>query len=76
MNWNNYGIVWQLDHVKPCCSFNFQKDSEVKECFTWKNTRPLFSDENNKKSGKYDINIIETHKLLVEIYEFFTGEDK
>ena len=41
-----------IDHVKPCNSFNLENESEVKECFCWKNLRPYLANKNLEKSDK------------------------
>ena len=58
-------IEWQLtsemdwrhienDHVKPISSFDVSKDENLKEAFSWKNTR-LFLEEIQKQKGiKYN----------------------
>ena len=42
MNWDNHGDVWEIDHIKPCSSFNLINVEEQKECFNYKNLQPLF----------------------------------
>lgn len=51
MSWYNYG-EWQIDHVRPCCSFDMLDQNQVKKCFSWKNTAPLPSSLNQSKNGK------------------------
>lgn len=51
-NWNNYGKVWTIDHVKPCKSFNLIDPIEAKKCFNWRNTLPVTKKYNQEKSGK------------------------
>jgi len=56
MNWNNYGKKgWEIDHIKPISSFNFNsyKDKQFKECWTLENLQPLWASENKSKSAKY-----------------------
>lgn len=55
MNWDNYGKdkYWEIDHIRPICSFNLENEEEMYECFHYKNTRPLSRIENREKSGKY-----------------------
>ena len=53
MNWDNYGIVWEIDHIKPCDSFDLTNDEQQKQCFHYKNTRPLLISENRSKGSKY-----------------------
>jgi hypothetical protein len=42
MNWENYGVVWEIDHIKPCSSFDLTKLEEQQKCFDYKNLQPLF----------------------------------
>jgi len=56
MTLDNYG-TWELDHVKPCASFNMSKEEEIMDCFNWKNYQPLQKEENRRKSN----NIIEKY---------------
>ena len=51
MSWKNYG-KWQLDHIRPCASFNLQDPAQQKECFHYSNLQPLWAKENREKSDK------------------------
>jgi len=42
MNWNNWGDVWEIDHIKPCSSFDLTKLKEQQKCFHFTNLQPLF----------------------------------
>jgi len=68
MSWENYG-EWQLDHVKPCASFDMTKIEEQQYCFHWKNYRPLSKELNNSKGDKIDDELIKQHKILSDNYE-------
>lgn len=63
MNWNNYGIYWNIDHVIPCSSFNLKNIDEQLSCFNWTNCRPLCKLKNSSKNNK----IIKFQILLQEI---------
>ncbi len=52
MNWDNWGKVWELDHIKPCSSFDLTDIEEQKICFHYTNLQPLYKQENRKKSNK------------------------
>lgn len=41
MSWDNRGKYWHIDHIKPCSSFNLEKQEEIFRCFNWTNLRPL-----------------------------------
>lgn len=42
MNWENWGKVWELDHIKPISSFNLKFKKEQEKCFYYLNFQPLF----------------------------------
>lgn len=60
MNWDNYGKVWNIDHIKPLCSFNFIDDNgevnyeEVRKANSLQNLIPLYVEENFQKSSWYN----------------------
>lgn len=42
MSWSNHGIVWEIDHIKPCSKFDLSNIEEQKQCFHYTNLQPLF----------------------------------
>lgn len=57
MTWDNYGRKhgqWSIDHIKPCASFDLTKVKEQRACFNWKNMKPMWSDDNNRKNSWYE----------------------
>lgn len=42
MTWDNWGKVWELDHIKGCCNFDLTKKEEQEACFHFSNYQPLF----------------------------------
>ena len=68
MNWENMGSYWHFDHVKPCSSFDFSKEDDILECYSWTNIRPLEALENISKGAKIDSTIIENHKKILDIF--------
>jgi hypothetical protein len=52
MNWDNYG-KWHIDHIKPCATFDFSKESDQRECFHYTNLQPLWAEDNMRKSSTY-----------------------
>ena len=68
MNWQNYNVYWNIDHVIPCSSFNLSEESEQYKCFNWKNCRPLEIKKNIKKSNKLCNRIILLHDIRVKYY--------
>lgn len=53
MSWENYG-EWHVDHIRPIACFDWQsaEDPGFKSCWALSNLRPLWAQENRKKSGK------------------------
>ena len=53
MSWENYGD-WEIDHRRPCCSFDlaFRREQEI--CFHFMNLQPLWKLENRLKSGTWN----------------------
>jgi len=53
MNWNNCGLNgWEIDHIKPCASFDLTKSKQQHICFHYKNLQPLWAKENRSKADK------------------------
>ena len=59
MSWDNYGYIWQIDHVKPVSAFelinndNTPNIEEICKCFSLENLQPLYSRDNLAKSSWY-----------------------
>jgi hypothetical protein len=53
MNWENHGDIWEIDHIKPCASFNLIDINQQKECFHYTNMQPLFKTTEIAKSFGY-----------------------
>jgi hypothetical protein len=49
MSWDNYGSVWDVDHIIPCRAFDLIKKEHVIKCWNYRNLRPLIKAENNSK---------------------------
>ena len=49
MTWDNRCSVWQIDHIRPVCSFTIE-DVHLMNHIT--NLRPLFIKDNREKSGR------------------------
>jgi len=54
MSMENYGKVWEIDHIIPCSKFDLSKTNEQKICFHFTNLQPLPIIENRKKSSWHD----------------------
>ena len=53
MTWDNYGD-WEIDHIRPCSSFDLTQESEQLLCFNYKNLQPLWWEDNSSKSDKWE----------------------
>lgn len=54
MNWENYGSYWEIDHIRPCASFDLSKPDEQKHCFNYTNLQPLTINQNRVKNDSYE----------------------
>lgn len=52
ITWDNYGSHWHIDHIKQCNTFNLENEEEIKECFNFRNLRPLLAVDNLKRPKK------------------------
>jgi hypothetical protein len=68
MKWENYGKVWEIDHVKPCKSFDLNKKEDREKCFSWQNTLPVLGSYNKSKNDK--IKIMDFIKLEIRLKLF------
>lgn len=48
MNWNNYKILWEIDHIIEVHKFDLTIEENKFKCFNYLNTRPLYIEENRK----------------------------
>lgn len=48
MSWSNYG-EWQIDHIKPLCTFSLYDPIELKKACHYTNLQPLWAHSNLEK---------------------------
>lgn len=48
MTWDNLG-EWQIDHRKPCVSFDLTDPEQQRACFHYSNLQPLWEADNKAK---------------------------
>jgi hypothetical protein len=53
MTWRNHGILWEIDHIKPCAAFDLTDSKQQQECFHYSNTQPLYYSDNRSKGDKF-----------------------
>lgn len=52
MSWDNLG-AWQVDHIRPCASFDLTDPEQQRACFHYSNLQPLWAKDNRAKWHKY-----------------------
>lgn len=54
MTWENRGgkTGWQIDHKRPCASFDLTAPDQQRECFHYSNLQPLWAKDNLSKGSK------------------------
>jgi len=54
MTWENYGQPgWEVDHIRPCASFDLNDPEQLAVCFHYTNLQPLWGTDNAHKRTKY-----------------------
>lgn len=55
MTWDKYmaGEI-DIDHIRPCKSFDLTDANQQKECFHWSNMQPLWRLDNLRKASRYE----------------------
>lgn len=51
MSWDNYGKIWDIDHIVPCNFFDLTKENHLKACFNYSNTQPMWKGDNASKGA-------------------------
>jgi hypothetical protein len=65
MTWDNIG-EWHIDHVIPCASYDLNKEEDIKQCFSWKNIRPCWQQENLEKGSLIIPEVVREHESKVK----------
>lgn len=55
MAWDTRGgkTGWQIDHIRPCASFDLTDPAQQRECFHYTNLQPLWAKDNLSKGDSY-----------------------
>ena len=53
MTWENHG-EWEIDHIRPCASFDLTDPAQQRECFHYTNLQPLWRFDNRSKNDRLD----------------------
>lgn len=57
MSWDNYGKIWEIDHIVPCSIFDLSRADHQKRCFHFSNQQPLTVTANRRKRAKTEIKL-------------------
>lgn len=53
MSWDTCGENgWEIDHIRPCASFDLKDPEQQKACFHYTNLQPLWAIDNRRKGAK------------------------
>jgi hypothetical protein len=53
MTWENYGKIWEFDHIKPLSKFNLEDRSEYVKATHYTNIQPLKVNDSRVKKNNY-----------------------
>jgi hypothetical protein len=51
--WQNHGLVWHIDHIKPLSKFDLTNEAEQRTAFHYTNLQPLLKEDNIRKHNKW-----------------------
>jgi len=68
MSMKNFGKVWSIDHINPCCNFDLTDEDNVSVCFHWSNLKPVFRLDNQRKTGKVIKSEIKEHHKIAKLF--------
>lgn len=57
MTWDNIGVgagKWNIDHIRPCASYDMTDEQQRLACFHWSNMRPMWSLDNIRKGAHHE----------------------
>ena len=52
LNWGNFGLAWQFDHIVPVAFFDFAQEKDLYLCWSFINIRVAKLDEQTNKANK------------------------
>ena len=56
MNWDNFSVIWQLDHIVPLAYFDFGQEEDLRLCWNFTNIRAeKLKKEGIKHPGRPDV---------------------
>jgi len=64
MTWDNWGKVWQLDHIKPLAEFDLTSVEQSRQACNFRNLQPLLIEEHKMKSADDLRRILKKRRLV------------
>ncbi len=61
LNWGNFGLVWQFDHIVPVAFFDFEKENDLYLCWSFINIRIEKLDEQTNKANKTTLLVVRNY---------------
>jgi hypothetical protein len=61
LNWDNFGIAWQLDHIVPVAFFDFEREQDLYLCWSFVNIRVERLDEQNNRANKAALLVVRNY---------------
>jgi len=66
-NWENFGEVWQFEHIIPVSYFDFSSETELKICWNFTNLRVEHLQKSKDKGNRLDV--LAAKNFFRELYE-------
>jgi hypothetical protein len=66
ISWDNFGKLWQFEHIVPVAFFDFSQEEELKLCWNFSNTRVAFIEE-KELTVKIDLSASKTY--FAQLYQ-------
>ena len=67
IRWDNFGKMWQFDHIIPVTYFDFSDESELKLCWNFTNIRVEQFQKNKDRGNRLDV--LAAKNYFKELYE-------
>ena len=67
IGWDNFGKMWQFDHIIPVTYFDFSDESELKLCWNFTNIRVEQFQKNKDRGNRLDV--LAAKNYFKELYE-------
>ena len=55
LNWDNFGVLWQFDHIVPVAYFDFTKEEDLLVCWNFVNIRVEKNGLNKNRGHRVDV---------------------